>query len=117
MQVAFIFGKYGGRTWARTKDPLIKSQLLYQLSYASTPASDCLEEPVSVGVGGQLAASAGFANPKLHCSAKSCSDVTLPQRWGAYQVQFLWPLLRLLLRSIAMMMPTHNMTVSIDDPP
>jgi len=28
----------GGRTWARTKDPLIKSQLLYQLSYASTPA-------------------------------------------------------------------------------
>ena len=27
--------KYGGRTWARTKDPLIKSQLLYQLSYAS----------------------------------------------------------------------------------
>ena len=30
--------KYGGRTWARTKDPLIKSQLLYQLSYASIPA-------------------------------------------------------------------------------
>jgi hypothetical protein len=27
--------KSGGRTWARTKDPLIKSQLLYQLSYAS----------------------------------------------------------------------------------
>ena len=27
----------GGRTWARTKDPLIKSQLLYQLSYASIP--------------------------------------------------------------------------------
>ena len=27
--------KHGGRTWARTKDPLIKSQLLYQLSYAS----------------------------------------------------------------------------------
>ncbi len=25
----------GGRTWVRTKDPLIKSQLLYQLSYAS----------------------------------------------------------------------------------
>ena len=31
-------GEGGGRTWARTKDPLIKSQLLYQLSYASTPA-------------------------------------------------------------------------------
>jgi hypothetical protein len=29
--------EYGGRTWARTKDPLIKSQLLYQLSYASAP--------------------------------------------------------------------------------
>ena len=29
--------KNGGRTWARTKDPLIKSQLLYQLSYASVP--------------------------------------------------------------------------------
>ncbi len=26
--------KYGGRTRARTWDPLIKSQLLYQLSYA-----------------------------------------------------------------------------------
>jgi len=28
-------GKYGGRTWARTKDRPIKSRLLYQLSYAS----------------------------------------------------------------------------------
>ncbi|VVT32012.1 hypothetical protein SPHINGO391_530053 [Sphingomonas aurantiaca] len=31
------FKENGGRTWARTKDPLIKSQLLYQLSYASIP--------------------------------------------------------------------------------
>ena len=31
-------GKYGGHTWVRTKDPLIKSQLLYQLSYASISA-------------------------------------------------------------------------------
>ena len=30
---------FGGRTWARTKDPLIKSQLLYQLSYASISRS------------------------------------------------------------------------------
>jgi hypothetical protein len=30
-----FYEKNGGRTWARTKDPLIKSQLLYQLSYAS----------------------------------------------------------------------------------
>jgi hypothetical protein len=29
--------KNGGRTRARTWDPLIKSQLLYQLSYASIP--------------------------------------------------------------------------------
>jgi hypothetical protein len=35
----------GGRTWARTKDPLIKSQLLYQLSYASTAVLAAL--PVS----------------------------------------------------------------------
>jgi hypothetical protein len=40
MTLRLRFGKYeerenGGRTWARTKDPLIKSQLLYQLSYAS----------------------------------------------------------------------------------
>ncbi len=32
---AITIEKIGGRTWARTKDPLIKSQLLYQLSYAS----------------------------------------------------------------------------------
>ncbi len=25
-------GKFGGRRWVRTNDPLIKSQLLYQLS-------------------------------------------------------------------------------------
>ena len=33
-----VMERGGGRTWARTKDPLIKSQLLYQLSYASTLA-------------------------------------------------------------------------------
>jgi hypothetical protein len=31
------FEKIGGRTRARTWDPLIKSQLLYQLSYAPGP--------------------------------------------------------------------------------
>ena len=35
----------GGRTWARTKDPLIKSQLLYQLSYASMTGCPGSEEP------------------------------------------------------------------------
>ena len=29
-----LFGKFGGRTRTRTWDPLIKSQLLYHLSYA-----------------------------------------------------------------------------------
>ena len=31
----------GGHTWVRTKDPLIKSQLLYQLSYASISLIRC----------------------------------------------------------------------------
>ena len=31
-------GKSGGRSRARTYDPLIKSQLLYQLSYAPEPS-------------------------------------------------------------------------------
>ena len=34
-QTVDLLDDFGGRTWARTKDPLIKSQLLYQLSYAS----------------------------------------------------------------------------------
>ena len=34
-QVTRFTWEYGGRTWVRTRDPLIKSQLLYQLSYAS----------------------------------------------------------------------------------
>lgn len=33
-------GKNGGRTRTRTLDPLIKSQLLYQLSYAPTGRRD-----------------------------------------------------------------------------
>ncbi len=36
-KASFFNVENGGRTWARTKDPLIKSQLLYQLSYASIP--------------------------------------------------------------------------------
>ena len=38
----------GGRTWARTKDPLIKSQLLYQLSYASTSPVNSTEGSVGL---------------------------------------------------------------------
>jgi hypothetical protein len=53
-----ILERFGGRTWARTKDPLIKSQLLYQLSYASTlPAVGRLVPPVVV----RRAFSRGFA--------------------------------------------------------
>src|SRR5688500_14188469 len=33
----FLLGKLGGRSRTRTCDPLIKSQLLYQLSYAPAP--------------------------------------------------------------------------------
>src|ERR1700754_3094451 len=49
----------GGRTWARTKDPLIKSQLLYQLSYASTPSSGDLV--LAVG-SGPLASESGLVS-------------------------------------------------------
>ena len=41
-KIMISMGNFGGRTWARTKDPLIKSQLLYQLSYASPWASSGL---------------------------------------------------------------------------
>ncbi len=32
-----VSGSFGGRSRIRTYDPLIKSQLLYQLSYAPAP--------------------------------------------------------------------------------
>ena len=34
LNLVTIPGSYGGRSRTRTYDPLIKSQLLYQLSYA-----------------------------------------------------------------------------------
>ncbi len=37
--------KLGGRTRARTWDPLIKSQLLYQLSYAPTKEGRDIAKP------------------------------------------------------------------------
>ena len=48
---SYVFKEmFGGRTWARTKDPLIKSQLLYQLSYASTRSRFRLKSrAVSIG--------------------------------------------------------------------
>ena len=58
----------GGRTWARTKDPLIKSQLLYQLSYASMtwPVWWRFGEAPAPSGGGQLAVVPQVANPFLH---------------------------------------------------
>jgi hypothetical protein len=53
-EVGYI-GINGGRTWARTKDPLIKSQLLYQLSYASIAGLRQGGEAVSPAGGALLA--------------------------------------------------------------
>ena len=49
--------KGGGRTRARTWDPLIKSQLLYQLSYAPGPHTWGSPKP------------AGLSNSTPHCPA------------------------------------------------
>ena len=45
-------GLFGGRTRARTWDPLIKSQLLYQLSYAPECSGNHDVERLSSGSGG-----------------------------------------------------------------
>jgi hypothetical protein len=42
-----VLEKLGGRTRARTWDPMIKSHLLYQLSYAP---GTCREKPSQEGV-------------------------------------------------------------------
>jgi hypothetical protein len=38
LQIFVFFGVFGGRSRTRTYDPLIKSQLLYHLSYAPVPS-------------------------------------------------------------------------------
>ncbi|MDB5682705.1 MAG: hypothetical protein JWM75_403 [Sphingomonas bacterium] len=86
--------EYGGRTWARTKDPLIKSQLLYQLSYASMP----------VGLGGWAVPVADRPGSRVFCGCKH-PTATLCHR------------ARRLLRSIAIRMPMHSSTVIIAEPP
>ena len=67
--VMFLREEGGGRTWARTKDPLIKSQLLYQLSYASMtwPVWWRFGEAPAPSGGGQLAGVSDRANPFLRC--------------------------------------------------
>jgi hypothetical protein len=94
--------QYGGRTWARTKDPLIKSQLLYQLSYASIPGSvrGALEAPPLRG-GRRLASVTFVANPFLPKPEKSPYQRTVCRFW----------------RSIDIRMPMHSITDICADPP
>ena len=82
---------YGGRTWARTKDPLIKSQLLYQLSYASVPIE---------------ALAARLGKRAVSKGAGSCKP------FFAYQLGR-----RRFWRSIDIRMPMHSSTVIDADPP
>ena len=99
----------GGRTWARTKDPLIKSQLLYQLSYASTlsvsdfpPAALALcARPVPPGalpIATESREGRGFFR-KMSRDFEICQRPPRPQR------------------STAMIVPMHSMLVIIDEPP
>jgi hypothetical protein len=85
------YEKFGGHTWARTKDPLIKSQLLYQLSYASTPT---------------------FPSARI-IGLPPYSDCR-NDRKGVSQLNPRGPSRH---RLAAMMVPMQIMLVSIDDPP
>src|SRR5262249_6491807 len=58
------FDFIGGRTRTRTWDPLIKSQLLYQLSYAP-------ETPAAVSP----ARAASCSKASSHCPARPCGRV------------------------------------------
>ena len=88
----------GGRTWARTKDPLIKSQLLYQLSYASMPC--------------EAGAAAGFPARRVPASMGD-----LGMQWPAVNRSGHRLRSRRLARSIDINMPRQIITVSIADPP
>ena len=90
----YINDKYGGRTWARTKDPLIKSQLLYQLSYASMPIGNAATRP--------RAACCGRASNK---------------RRGPVQALYSRRDWLRCWRSSAMRMPRQSMIVITADPP
>ncbi len=63
LSYASMRGQDGGRTWARTKDPLIKSQLLYQLSYASVACAMGRSGLPSAVGAGPLANPDAEANP------------------------------------------------------
>ena len=92
----------GGRTWARTKDPLIKSQLLYQLSYASTPA--CRRAPSA----GSAPYSGRFGQGKgLFATFQGLAKRAHERARGLLRVQF----------STARIVPMQIMFVIIDEPP
>ena len=83
----------GGRPGGRTPDLLIKSQLLYQLSYASIPAAEAVSR---FALGG----------------APVAGDLRIANPFFAYQ-----PVFRRLSRSIDIRMPRHSSTVICADPP
>src|SRR5665811_2034682 len=67
--------KYGGRTRTRTVDPLIKSQLLYQLSYAPSelrPSRRRRRRPTRLGIS-ELPRVLPLALPRTACLACLCS--------------------------------------------
>src|SRR5204863_846976 len=68
--------KLGGRTRARTWDPLIKSQLLYQLSYAPGTGS---EKPSRGGSFSKATPHCPAKGPKFSRPLRSCR--TAKSRW------------------------------------
>ena len=97
-----LYKRFGGRTWARTKDPLIKSQLLYQLSYASmTGMSKAPWKSATASGGRALANRGGDANPFLP-----------PGALRRYQRTTFW-----FCRSIDIRIPMQISTVICADPP
>ena len=91
--------KSGGRTRARTWDPLIKSQLLYQLSYAS------------------LSLEAGSAGPVLPSEARRYHAAALDVKGDRPIPPGRIQLGARASRSIAIRRPRHSITVIIADPP
>src|SRR5256885_1591988 len=79
----FLFRACGGRRRTRTFDPLIKSQLLYQLSYAPRPTSwasgastdsDKSRAQQDIGAKERFATKQGFAQSKA-CAQKESRRV------------------------------------------
>ncbi len=82
-----MLGKYGGRTWARTKDPLIKSQLLYQLSYASTLP---FQQPPESGEALHIAVVSGEGSPLAHEIFSRVRELLRQANFSAQRVVIHW---------------------------